>query len=127
MTAHSITWDHSECEHSDGDDHWCRPDARVTCSATGLGENYCRAMCFNADCGEFVVCDGDSGCDWCINDPTIDTPHDVHCGLAIIEAGKCNAVEFLTYDDAFSDVSTFVDGPINVRWTYDHYEWEYAS
>lgn len=127
MTAHSITWDHSDCEHSDGDDHHCLPSGTVTCTATGLGENYCRAECSNGACGEFLVCEGNGGCDYCADDPSIDAPHDVFCGTPIVEAGECNAVTFLSYDDLWDGVDEYDNGPIRVWWESDHYEWEYAD
>lgn len=56
MTDHSITWDHSGCEH---EDDWCRPEATFTCQASA------DALCVNSchECDDYwSLCSGGEEC-----------------------------------------------------------------
>jgi len=120
--THTITTDHSRCNHDDPENFVCQPTAEYACIAP-LGA-YCRFGCVEDPCSE-------NG--WHKSD---DNPGQCHHGHPLV-AHECWALPWLDsvdVSDTHAGAETlpygyvYVDGPIDiVEWDEDYLIWEYSS
>ncbi|MBM9467286.1 hypothetical protein [Nakamurella leprariae] len=125
MSDHAVTFDHSDCEHDEGD---CSPYPTFVCTAPVDAD--CRTTCQPANPRDY--CDWWTRCETCdgYGHPPITGPHCTE-GHPLV-SGQCNAVEWFMYDDwqAASDeghpTQVWPDGPIDIEYTGDSYAWSFA-
>lgn len=157
MPDHYVTWLHDRCEHSDDPtEHVCQPDGVVTCQAEGPGEIYCRYICrIGKDDPHPYSCE--EGWSFCsqasLHLPGADAlapfiagsvvnadgedmhqdPGVPHCTNGhVLVVSSCNVLDWLNEGDmeeTFADptYTYHYDGPIDVTWEGDFYEWTYAK
>jgi hypothetical protein len=140
MSDHSITWDHTYCDHTvdaGGDVIDCSPRGTITCHAVGEGEVQCHLMEVTIDGG---FCESWSECDWASNDqghamcPDFEH-HNLgrHCtyGHPLRVVDYCNALVWIDNQSVEDSCvggwpSEFKDGPVDIEWDGDTYVWSYA-
>lgn len=128
--THTITWDHSECDHDpDPAEAWCLPDrAEVKCD-----DPQCiHRLSPDAPAGQhdvyedgWVLC---AGGDKCTEVDSLDEyygrvahtdpgkPHTTY-GHPLVDTGDCMAAVALTEDRYLTEcVRQYRDGPIEVEW-----------
>lgn len=125
--THAITWDHNYCEHNTNpDEHWCQPSGHITClDRTGDCRKHCRddihnlceygwVPCIN-ECDDYGHPRPRPGIEHCVNGH-------------ILDLEECNATLFIEEDTIGNgpDEQPFNDGPIEVEWTGEGYQWSYA-
>jgi len=124
--THSVTWDHSDCEHADDpDEHDCTPRGSITCNdPTGSCRKHCQTTEYGSCKDGWNYCEND-----CLGYDHVD-PGVEHCtnGHPLV-LGECNAVLFIEEDveGCGPRVPTYFDGPIEVEWVGDGYTWTYVD
>jgi hypothetical protein len=143
VATHTISFDHTSCQHhveydEDGDlaeDHWCSPEmVAIGCSATRESEPEadCRFMC--QTCETFAPCDG--GCaSYEHADPGVKHCTEGHL-YEWLDDPDCNYVLWLNADPSMYDELYYssrdrpvvwYDGAIVPEWDGDGVVWSYAE
>lgn len=123
--SHTITWDHSQCEHTTDDDHWCSPRGRVSCDdPDGDCRKHCRTTGYtNCENGWNYCRDECDGYDH----PNPGVPH---CTEGhILDVDECNVMLFIEEDPVTNGPAEqqFTDGPIEAEWWTGYgFMWSYA-
>jgi hypothetical protein len=128
--THTITWDHTDCEHDDehsaAAENWCYPDGTITCTdLTGDCRRHCRTSVYTGCEDGWQYCRNE-----CEGYGHVD-PGVPHCTSGhVLDLGECNAILYIDYDvKGCGPVESlpFTDGPIEVEWTGDGYVWTYLD
>lgn len=135
--THTITWDHDDCEHDlDHDEHWCAPQrATVTCDDAACPHRLTPVADRDLYDEGWHECPGGTHCtagvegeaEWRVSH--LD-PGAAHTTLGhLLKVGEhCNAAEWLSSDWYLGGtVDEYRDGPIEVEWEGDGYQWAYAG
>lgn len=123
MSGHSVTWNHSGCEHEHDD---CTPEPRFECLVPVPDP---LTVCCRVGCEE---CETYSDCDACVPGDTEEGhPEAPHCdrGHPLRSYLECQALLFLTDDPSSIEYADgdYHDGPIEVEWDGEYYTWFYPE